>query len=237
MNDFVVGVDLGQVNDYTAIAVLERLVDGVYHVRYLDRILDTPYPEVVTRLEQVARGLPFAPAIAVDATGVGRPVVDMLREAKLPGDLYAITITSGGTARSEGSDRWVPKREIASTIAVLLQKNRLKVSSRVPKAAVLLHELMNFRVKITLDAHDTYGAWRESDHDDLVLAVGLAAWLKEYGEDGWVGLARETARRKEREARGGYVDPKTLRLPANTEDERPGPYSSVTDYLTRFERK
>jgi hypothetical protein len=39
---------------------------------------------------------------------------------------------------------------------------------------------MNFKVKIDpVTAHDSYSAWREQDHDDMVLAVALAAW---YGE-------------------------------------------------------
>ena len=29
-------------------------------------------------------------------------------------------------------------------------------------------------------AHDSYEHWRESDHDDLVLAVACAAWFREY---------------------------------------------------------
>ncbi len=34
-------------------------------------------------------------------------------------------------------------------------------------------------MKITLAGNDTYEAWREGDHDDLVLAAAMAAW---YGE-------------------------------------------------------
>ncbi len=34
-------------------------------------------------------------------------------------------------------------------------------------------------MKITVAGNDTYEAWRESDHDDLVLAAAMAAW---YGE-------------------------------------------------------
>jgi hypothetical protein len=41
---------------------------------------------------------------------------------------------------------------------------------------------LNFRVKIDpLTAHDSYGAWREGQHDDLVLAVALAVWFAEHG--------------------------------------------------------
>ena len=34
-------------------------------------------------------------------------------------------------------------------------------------------------MKITTAGNDTYEAWRESDHDDLVLAAAFACW---YGE-------------------------------------------------------
>ena len=34
-----------------------------------------------------------------------------------------------------------------------------------------------FRVKITEAANETFGAWREGQHDDLLLAVALAAWM------------------------------------------------------------
>jgi hypothetical protein len=47
-------------------------------------------------------------------------------------------------------------------------------------ASVLQAELLNFKVKIDPQtAHDSYSSWRESDHDDLVLSVALAAWFAE----------------------------------------------------------
>jgi hypothetical protein len=33
--------------------------------------------------------------MAVDATGVGRPVIDMIHDANLPATVYAITLTGG----------------------------------------------------------------------------------------------------------------------------------------------
>jgi hypothetical protein len=43
----------------------------------------------------------------------------------------------------------------------------------------MLQELMNFRVKVAASANETFEAWRERDHDDLVLAVANAAWVGE----------------------------------------------------------
>ncbi len=43
----------------------------------------------------------------------------------------------------------------------------------------MLRELHAFRVKITDAGHDTYAAWRESAHDDYVLALSIAAYTAE----------------------------------------------------------
>jgi hypothetical protein len=70
----------------------------------------------------------------------------------------------------------VPKRDLVSVIQVGLQNKILKIASQLPDAETLIRELQNFTVKITDAANDTYGAWREGTHDDLVLAVALAVW-------------------------------------------------------------
>ena len=48
----------------------------------------------------------------------------------------------------------MPKRDLVSLMQVLLQTQRLKVAEGLPDAAVLVEELLNFRVKIDpLTAH------------------------------------------------------------------------------------
>ena len=66
--------------------------------------------------------------MAVDATGVGRPVIDMIRDANLPATVYPITLTGGDAVIRDGMERRVPKRDVASTIAVLLQTGRLRIA-------------------------------------------------------------------------------------------------------------
>jgi hypothetical protein len=63
----------------------------------------------------------------------------------------------------------------------LLQSRRLQIARSLPDADTLVRELENFRVKITLAANETFGAWREGQHDDLVLAASLAGWWAERG--------------------------------------------------------
>jgi hypothetical protein len=121
-------------------------------------------------------------ALAVDATGVGAAVVDMLRRSGLTFD--AVTITGGDTETQSGWYDWrVPKRDLVGGLQVLLQSGRLKIARQLEHAQTLKAELLNFRVKINLiTAHDSYEACREGDHDDLVLAAALAAWKAHKGE-------------------------------------------------------
>ena len=190
---YLLGLDLGQAADYTAVTVLERLpgadarAPASYHGVHLERLaLGTPYPAVVGHVAalMVAPALRGQTALVVDATGVGRPVIDMLRQAGL--DPVAITITGGDAVSGDGGGLRVPKRDLVSAVQVLLQTGRLKFAEALPVVPTLVQELLAFRVKITVAAHDTYGAWREGAHDDLVLATAVAAW---YGER-WRPLER-----------------------------------------------
>ena len=190
LRDFVFGVDLGQANDFTAITIMERIIEVVddeaqpsrYHVRHLQRLkTGTSYPDVVEIVGRLLKSLPHrdrAPALIVDATGVGRPVVDLMRKA----GLYpvAVTITGGANENSAGNfSHSIPKRNLVSCLQIALQSGRLKVARGLPEAETLIKELQNFKVKISLSGHDSYEAWRESIHDDLVLSASLAVWWAE----------------------------------------------------------
>jgi hypothetical protein len=202
MSHFILGLDLGQAGDYTALAILEkaRTTTGTskvvrYDARHLERVpLGTSYPQIVARVGDRVQTLASSDArltLVVDQTGVGRPVVDLLRDAHLPCRLVPIMITAGQVVTQVDKQRGyykhtefhVPKRDLVGGLAVLLQSGRLRVAHNLPEAQILVQELLNFRVSISLSGRDTYGAgedWREGAHDDLVLAVALAAW---YGEN------------------------------------------------------
>jgi len=194
MADFYAGLDLGQAQDWTALAIVQRhgpAGGAVYHVRHLERpALGTPYPVVVETVAARITALravvpPPTVVLAIDKTGVGAPVLDLIRRAALGVPLLAITITGGTAVVRDGEEVHVPKRDLVSTLSVLLQSGRLKVAEGLPLAHVLTTELLNFRVKISLSGHDSYGAgtdaaWREAGtNDDLCLAVGMACWAAE----------------------------------------------------------
>ena len=130
---FYMGLDLGQRRDPSAIAVVERMdlaraySGSPFHslrVRHLERVpLGTPYPGVVARVREITRNIAMMAgrcALAVDGTGVGAPVVDMLRAARLGCDISPVTITGGDQSHRNGTAWSVPKRDLIAVVQVLL---------------------------------------------------------------------------------------------------------------------
>lgn len=184
MVKFFIGLDLGQASDFTALSVLERLANKggfVYHIRRLERVRGESYPNIAQKVTALLRSPALAggAALVVDQTGVGVPVVDLLKKSGLRP--VAVSIHGGDNTAHEGDNWRIPKRDLVGTLQVLLQSERLKVSSKLKLGPVLQAEMLNFKVKIDpATAHDSYSAWRDSDHDDLVLSVALAAWWGEH---------------------------------------------------------
>lgn len=87
-----------------------------FHCRHLERLpLGTPYPAVASHVQKLLDAPPLRgqTELVVDATGVGRPVVDMLEQRGL--DCTPVTITGGDHVARDGHGWRVPKRDLVST--------------------------------------------------------------------------------------------------------------------------
>jgi len=206
------GLDLAQASDFTASALVERILDEVppeesekgvslqtgeisptpphYHVRGLYRYpRGTLYPAIVEDMNERMRRPPLADdvVLVIDGTGVGAAVVDMFRtHPRRPCPIMPVLITAGAGVTYEPPYWHVAKINLVAAVQRALQEERLKIAD-VPERVTLLAELQNFQVKITAAANATYGAgdgWREGAHDDLVLALALALWYAERPRPG-----------------------------------------------------
>jgi hypothetical protein len=188
--DYILGLDLGQARDHSALAILERIwkphpaghLESHYVLRYLQRWpLQTSFPAVAADLAGLVRTPPLSwPVLVIDQTGVGRAVVDFLIEAHLSASLEPVVISSGQRTSRDASGVWhVPKKALVRSLQVLLPTRRLQVAA-LPEQILLMQEMLTFRVRLTAAAHETFAARRKRDHDDLVLAVALAAWWGEH---------------------------------------------------------
>ena len=130
---------------------------------------------LLRRIVALVRALPGEADLVIDATGVGRPVLDMLRAAGL--EPVAVTITGGRSASFDGGTWRVPKRMLVGALATAFEAGRLKVARSLPSAGALLAELQAFRRQISRRGHDSYAG--AGVHDDLVIATALACWWPE----------------------------------------------------------
>jgi hypothetical protein len=187
-----VGVDIGQKRDPTAIAVAEiefrdsplarRKRESHYIIRHLERLpLGTPYPEVSKRIDKICQGVEKQTGrrshLFVDATGVGKPIVDLLDDSSLSIQrVWAVHFTHGDRRNEERSTNHVSlgKAYLVSRLQMLLQCQRIHLPKNHREADALVKELLDYEIRVDEDANDKYGAFRVGTHDDLVTALGLA---------------------------------------------------------------
>jgi hypothetical protein len=155
--EFILGCDLGQANDYTALCLVQRGATGC-NVRFLSRTRGKTYPQIARDLSWLVQRpeLEARTQLVVDATGVGRAVTDMLHSTRL--DPVRITITSGFKAVGTRGAYKVPKQDLISGLVVALQTDRLKIASEIKHADELRHELGNFKMFSSDTGYASYEA-------------------------------------------------------------------------------
>lgn len=187
---YILGLDLGQQNDYSVLSVVRILLpDGIghrarYEVPFIKRYqLKTNYSSVVEDVSSLINSIAELEGalLVVDYTGVGRPVVDLFKDkGKLP---LAINITGGAkvswpTKQSAN----VPKREIVSYLQIVLQNGRLKIAKELPLIQKLVDEFLAFKIRI-VDSGKNIKSSMEGAYglnDDIVMSLGIAIWTGEY---------------------------------------------------------
>ena len=190
---YFVGLDLGMRHDHTALNVVERREtlcerDPVtyergktiaLYLRHVERIpLATEYVQVVGRVAEVMQRLAAEGPVhlVVDATGVGTPVVELLRRAGMGCRLWPVSIT-GGPAEGYGDGYYrVPKRDLVVGLQVMFEQGALQIADGLAERTALVKEMTDMRVKVTSKGHEQYEAGSSGQHDDIVSALSLACW-------------------------------------------------------------
>jgi len=182
MSRFVLGLDLGMRRDYTALAACElhRSPGGRDPVTY-----QTVYRQAAALrgLERMKLGVGYlavpewvggllrrwnisGAALVVDATGVGAPVVELLRREHLPCSIVPVTITASGPAHADSTGWKVSRTELLTRLGTALESQRIQIAAGLREAAALREEMLALRPRATT-------------HDDLTLAFALAWWYAE----------------------------------------------------------
>jgi hypothetical protein len=178
--NYFAGLDLGQVTEYSALAVLgqERAIgQTTYAVRHLQRWQPgRSYHAIAADVREMLRARELGCcSLMIDRTGVGHAVAALFAEAAI--SVRSLIVSAGhAESRADDGSLLVPKMELVAVLQLLLQGRRFRVSSQLPLAETLVREMECFKAKVTPAGASEILDWREREHDDLVLAVAIAAW-------------------------------------------------------------
>lgn len=155
---YTIGIDLGTVNDYTVMTVVDRDTNRVVHI---DRFKGIDYPLQKQHIK--AKALRYNNArIIIDATGVGKPIYEDLRQE----GLFVEDFTFSGKS----------KEELIGKLIVFAREKYIQI----PNNEVLLDELRSFQFQLYNERGEVlknikYEAPKGS-HDDCVMSLALAVW-------------------------------------------------------------
>ena len=204
-SELFIGLDLGQRRDPTAIAVIERSVriadrpDPItwarertirHEVRHLEVLpLGTPYTAVTKRTERLCQKLTQLGicTLVVDATGVGLPVIDSLKQTRTEWRIMPVTIGHGfNQTQTDGFWR-VPKRDLIAGLQLAFEARHLTISKHLKHTPDLIEQLTTMRATRRLTGVTQYAS-PTTGHDDLALALSLAWWAIETRRPGQLGV-------------------------------------------------
>lgn len=156
---YTMGVDLGQMDDYTAISIFDN---ETHHLVHQDRFRGIEYPLQKEHIIAKARRYNNARVI-IDATGVGKPIYQDLGQS---GIFVEDFIFTGKT-----------KEELIGNLIVFIKEKYISI----PNIDYLLDELRAFEYQYINETtgerlrNPRYSA-PKGQHDDCVMSLALACW-------------------------------------------------------------
>lgn len=150
---YSLGVDLARIEDFTVICVID---ENTHHLVYFDRFKEIDWNLQKGRIIETAKKYNNA-VVVVDSTGIGDPISEDLKNAKLRVEDFKFTNTS--------------KQQLIDKLSLFIEQNRITY----PNIEQLIDELESFGYIRTDSGHYKYSA-PQGVHDDCVYALALAVW-------------------------------------------------------------
>ena len=150
-HEYIIGVDLGKLNDFTVFTVIDTVTSEVV---YIDRFNQIDYLIQATRLQALNdRFRPYS--IIVEQNNVGVPFVEMLYRLDLPVQPFTTTNAT--------------KTQAIDALALAFERGEI----RIPNDAVLIAELQAYEMERLPSGLMRYSA-PDGLHDDCVMSLALA---------------------------------------------------------------
>jgi hypothetical protein len=168
---YVMGVDLAKLEDFTVLCVLDR--DG--HLCSFDRFSELDWVFQRKRIVQLAQQ--YDARLLIDSTGIGDPVCDELYRQNVRIDRYKFTNAT--------------KKDLIENLSIMIENGQLTI----PQVSELINELKLYGYKTTSSGNVQYGA-PEGYHDDCVVALALAAWQLKHTPPPFEGVGCAVIKKK-----------------------------------------
>jgi hypothetical protein len=200
---FWLGVDLAQAQDNTALVCVhdeclptwvggrQALGPRRRTVVFADKFKGVSYPDVVshvirTMLKEPLRG---RTRLAIDASGLGRVVSDLMSEQGV--DHHAIQMTVGQNWVEKGRYVNVGKTLLLETLSLLFATGDLTFAHDLPLREDILAELETFQLEQTAAGNQIIVQGKSgAHHGDLAIALAVAVFASEHLVPGFVGVGQ-----------------------------------------------
>lgn len=148
--DYVMGVDLARIQDFSVITVLDDMGRQVYH----ERMNEISWMRQMAAIERVFKAY-HCSEIVVDGTGLGDPITEALSGSGMP--VISVTLTNQ------------TKEQMIDRLALALEEGRI----RLMDLPVQRDELLAYQYELTAHGKVRMNA-PQGMHDDCVIALALA---------------------------------------------------------------
>ncbi len=151
--DYVIGVDLGRQDDFTAIVVIHR---GRKKVVWVEKLREASWQFIKEKIFEVSKQYNSAP-LWIDSSGSGDAVFE---------DIQKMTFAVPYSMHSNKA-----KEQLIDKLRIFCENKVIKLCNNDD----LLEELRSYQYNIKSNGYVSYGA-PKGRHDDLVIALALACW-------------------------------------------------------------
>ena len=156
---YILGVDLGRVNDFTVLTVIDKQTHKVVHWERFNKI---DWKLQKDRVVVVAKKYNRAKVI-IDSTGLGNPISEEIKREGLNVEDFVFTGSRSQTGRS--------KKDLIDKASIYIQEG----SVFIPNEQILINELKSYAIDLTEAGNLVYSA-PTGMHDDCVCSLALAIW-------------------------------------------------------------
>jgi hypothetical protein len=193
-----IGLDIGREHDPAALAVLMSSTTRPASHRPLWRAvsistipLGTSYrllAETTVNIANEFQETGQAVVVTVDATGVGSPVIETMREIAPTLHIVGVKIAGGRSRSMQGPDDYVVgKHLLTEVLQVALEQHGIEWPPGTTEHDELHKQMASFVTKTTATGYQRHEAAGDG-HDDLVLATELALWTGDTMADELAGV-------------------------------------------------